>query len=1019
VALCGSLYRVQKFDSDGKFVTQWGSEGSGSGAFNHPCGIVADRNGFVYVADTDNHRIQKFSSDGEFVEQWGSQGSEDGEFYNPEGVAIDNGGFVYVTDIFNHRVQKFDSGGQFMTKWGAKGSGDGEFNDPDGMVIDHSGFVYVADAVNNRIQKFTDNGEFVSRWGRSSGNVEFNLPYGICVDDDVSGYVYVADTRNDRVQKFTAGGEYVNQWGGRGSEEGMFISPYDIATDSSGFIYVADSGNHRIQKFDSDGEFVLQWGERGTENGAFILPYGMTMDKDGFIYVADTGNDRIQKFTTKGEFVIQWGGRGSEDGEFISPSSVAADKNGFVFVADTGNDRIQKFSADGEYLTQWGSEEWPFDSPCGIEVGTDGFVYVTDTDNHRIQIFTSEGEFIAKWAEPGNYPGQMNYPCDLAVNADGDVYVADTYNHRIQIFKKAPFVSGQKAIIVAGGGPYPGNHLWPAIQMNANFAHRTLSYQGFTKKNIYYLSSDMALDLDNNGKPDDVYGEPTEENLRELIAKCATEDTDRLVIYLVDHGGEEVFLINGTANPPSYISASDLDKWLAQFGESIPTEVIVIYDACKSGSFLSSLTPSDDNGRIVITSTSHNEDAYFLNQGTLSFSNLFWTHIFKGHDIGDAFERTKKSLGDVTTFQNPRIRLSQDISSGICIGNCTAIRNDPPVIEGMSDSSISGVSFALLYASEVTDDDGIARVWAVILPPGYGHGLSGSTVLELPFVNLLPVGDGRYEGTYDKFNLEGIWQVVLCAKDRRGNTSAAEPAEITVTNPMRRKAVIVGGYAQSDEDKAVIRKSTNIAYNALRTQGYPDEDICFMGSDSSRNGWDMPATLRHLRNTLVSEEMRGNTLDVVLYLVGSGKSGGFYLNDMETLSAVLLDIRLDRLQDKMPGTVTVVCDGDYSGSFLHLLVPDFGKKRIVISLGIKSLGINSEAESSSRLKPAINADFSELFWDNIRNGENVRDAFLKVQDAASPFSEKMPQCLKLHENTIYTDRQRYYIENPDKLSGIL
>ncbi len=29
------------------------------------------------------------------------------------------------------------------------------------------------------------------------------------------------------------------------------------------------------------------------------------------------------------------------------------------------------------------------------------------------------------------------------------------------------------------------------------------------------------------------------------------------------------------------------------------------------------------------------------------------------------------------------------------------------------------------------------------------------------------------------------------------------------------------------------------------------------------------------------------------------------------------------------------------------------------------------------------------------------------------------QFLKLHENTIYTDRQKYFIENPDKLSGIL
>jgi hypothetical protein len=42
----------------------------------------------VYVADRVNCRIQKFTSEGEFITKWGSQGSGDGEFKEPFGITI-------------------------------------------------------------------------------------------------------------------------------------------------------------------------------------------------------------------------------------------------------------------------------------------------------------------------------------------------------------------------------------------------------------------------------------------------------------------------------------------------------------------------------------------------------------------------------------------------------------------------------------------------------------------------------------------------------------------------------------------------------------------------------------------------------------------------------------------------------------------------------------------------------------------------------------------------------------------
>ena len=113
-----------------------------------------DASGNVYVADTGNGRVQKFTSDGTFLTQWGSGGSEPGQFDYPQGIAVDGRGNVYVADTWNHRVQKFTSDGTFLTQWGRGGSGPGQFDYPQGIAVEGSGNIYVADTWNGRVQVF-------------------------------------------------------------------------------------------------------------------------------------------------------------------------------------------------------------------------------------------------------------------------------------------------------------------------------------------------------------------------------------------------------------------------------------------------------------------------------------------------------------------------------------------------------------------------------------------------------------------------------------------------------------------------------------------------------------------------------------------------------------------------------------------------------------------------------------------------------------------------------------------------
>ena len=44
-------------------------------------GVAVDSSGNVYVADSGNNRIQKFDSNGTFITKWGSTGTADGQFH--------------------------------------------------------------------------------------------------------------------------------------------------------------------------------------------------------------------------------------------------------------------------------------------------------------------------------------------------------------------------------------------------------------------------------------------------------------------------------------------------------------------------------------------------------------------------------------------------------------------------------------------------------------------------------------------------------------------------------------------------------------------------------------------------------------------------------------------------------------------------------------------------------------------------------------------------------------------------
>jgi DNA-binding beta-propeller fold protein YncE len=148
-------HRVHKFSPDGDLLLSWGASGAGPGEFNFPHNVVCDADGWVYVADRENHRIQVFSGDGEFETEWR-------DLHRPSALFLlagDEPRFV-VGEIgpvmrFNRgapnlgpRLSVLDAKGQVLARIGAEpaaGVGPGQFLSPHAVAADSRGNLYVAE----------------------------------------------------------------------------------------------------------------------------------------------------------------------------------------------------------------------------------------------------------------------------------------------------------------------------------------------------------------------------------------------------------------------------------------------------------------------------------------------------------------------------------------------------------------------------------------------------------------------------------------------------------------------------------------------------------------------------------------------------------------------------------------------------------------------------------------------------------------------------------------------------------
>ena len=371
---------------------------AGAASLNEPKGLCVDRQGNLYIADSENHVVRRVDRETGIITTVAGvgPGGTTTPMMLPEPVAAQpdededpfadtstdsTKAYTQVTDLSG--TVRYVTGGRLTIE---QDSGDGgparraRLNFPSAVAVDRLGNVYIADTMNHRVRKVDAKTGIITHvagtgQARYSGDggpavqAAINEPTGLAVTDEA---LYVADQSNNRVRRV------------------------DLVT---GIITTAAG----------DGSAAYSGDQVPAVQASLAGPSGVAVGGDGLLYVADTFNSRIRS-------------------------------------VDPATGEIATVAGDGGTYRYQGPEESSSPSlsrPAGIAVSHDGKVYMTDSDSHLIRVWNGRTKTITRLSGTGvaqfggdagdALAGSLSYPFGVAVDATGTVYVADTFNHRIRV----------------------------------------------------------------------------------------------------------------------------------------------------------------------------------------------------------------------------------------------------------------------------------------------------------------------------------------------------------------------------------------------------------------------------------------------------------------------------------------------------------------------------------------------------------------------------------------------------------
>lgn len=360
-------------------------------------------------------------------------------------------------------------------------------------------------------------------------------------------------------------------------------------------------------------------------------------------------------------------------------------------------------------------------------------------------------------------------------------------------------------LLVAGGGIAATNTLKESTQYLSDLVYRRFKARLFTDEDIYYFNPMPFHDLNGDGFGENIVDDtaPTVAKFGNAIAQWATaQSTDGpLFVYLIDHGGIDNFMLF----PGEIVTAEQLKGWLDVFQTATDRKIVVVIEACKSGSFTDNLVAPGQN-RVVVTST-NDQDSYIQLGGRISFSQFFVDRLLTGDSLNQAYLKAKQQLANMgLPYSNMQPKLVEGVSLS---SNTTRLGGDfaiaslfPEITETSFNTNVTANTTQNFYA-QLSSLEGIETVWAVVVPPDYilpdpSLNLEAPTV-TLPTITLIdPEKDKHYEGSYSDFTYNGDYRITFYARNTNGNVSVSPSITVTVTGGLN-----TGTQGDVNGDKAI------------------------------------------------------------------------------------------------------------------------------------------------------------------------------------------------------------------------
>ena len=225
-------------------LLNFGSEGIGPGMFTDARSIAIDGAGRIYVGEYTGGRIQVFDADGKFVTQW-TIGDRKTIL---RGLAADRKGTLYT--VHSGAIERYrGETGERLGKVEYERSGfDDVTTTPDG------GLVTSWQSNRDDIVTFDSNGKLTKTIPAAISSASGDSELDMRVATDGAGNLYALGRFNNAVFKFARDGKFTTRFGGDGDQAGQFRAPYSIAVDGYGRVYVGDMKG--IQVFDANGRYL-------------------------------------------------------------------------------------------------------------------------------------------------------------------------------------------------------------------------------------------------------------------------------------------------------------------------------------------------------------------------------------------------------------------------------------------------------------------------------------------------------------------------------------------------------------------------------------------------------------------------------------------------------------------------------------------------------------------------------------------------------------------------------------------